>query len=148
MRAVNYTLACRDFVNGINKDRTFALKLLDHKAVVDNLFADVDRRTKGLERNTDNINRAHDAGAESARLQQKQCFRAFRHYCFLYFKYLKNTLFPVPGCKKATEKNRLGQRKCKNCEELAARGEKAGLNGGGLRVGCFFFSFAGCIGTN
>src|SRR6266480_5996784 len=30
---------------------------------------------------------------------------------------------------KTTEKHRMGQRKYKNCWELAARGEKAGVNG-------------------
>src|SRR5207253_66254 len=38
--------------------------------------------------------------------------------------------FPLNGiCKKATGKYLLGQRKPKNCWELAAGGEKAGLNG-------------------
>src|SRR6266705_4078580 len=40
--------------------------------------------------------------------------------------------------RKAIEKNRLGQRKCKKWEELALRGEKAGLNGGGQKVSYLF----------
>src|SRR6266567_6201115 len=42
---------------------------------------------------------------------------------------LKDTLSLLSGCKKATGKYLLGQRKSKNCWELAARGEKAGVNG-------------------
>jgi hypothetical protein len=36
---------------------------------VDDLFADVDGRTEGFERDADNVNSPHYAGAESTRLQ-------------------------------------------------------------------------------
>src|SRR5947209_11147864 len=92
--AINDPLAVWNFVYRVDKDRTFALKFLNHKTVVDNLFADIDWRTKGFERNSDNINRPHNARAESARLQQKQSFLAFRHAFSWSFK---DTLFPVLG---------------------------------------------------
>ena len=46
-------------------------KFFDHKAVVDDLFADVDRRPKGLQGDADNIDRPDHARAEAARLQQQ-----------------------------------------------------------------------------
>jgi hypothetical protein len=67
--AVDDALACGNFVHRVNKNGTFALELLDHKAVVDDLFADVDGRAKGLKRNADNVNRPNHAGAKSAGLE-------------------------------------------------------------------------------
>jgi hypothetical protein len=52
---------------------------------VDDFFTDVDGRTKGLERDADDINGADDAGAETAGLEQKQVFLGlvFRALYFL-----------------------------------------------------------------
>ena len=78
VRAVNDAFAGGNFVHRIDKDGAFALELFDHKAVVNNLFADVNWRTEGLERDADDIDRPDDAGAESAGLKQEQGFLAFR----------------------------------------------------------------------
>src|SRR5215467_3480209 len=64
--AINDSLAFGDLVDGIDKDGALALQLLDHKAVVYDLFADVNGWTKGFERNPDNIDRPHHSGAKSA----------------------------------------------------------------------------------
>src|SRR5262249_10928785 len=74
--AINDTLAFRDFVNRVNEDGALALELFDYKAVVHDLFADVDRRPEGFEGNADDINGADDAGAKASGFQQKQGFLA------------------------------------------------------------------------
>ena len=68
--AVNNTFAVRDFVFAIDEDCALTAEFVDHKTVVNDLFADIDRRTESFERDADDINGADDAGAESARLQQ------------------------------------------------------------------------------
>ncbi len=83
--AVNNALTVGDFVHGIDKNGTLALEFFYHKAVVDDFFTHVDGRTKGLERNADDIDGAHHPGAESSGLQKKQVFLAlvFRALYFL-----------------------------------------------------------------
>src|SRR5438045_1694828 len=65
VRTIYDPLAGRHFVDRINKNSAFALKFFNHKTVVDDFFADVNRRPKGLEGDAHNINGADDAGAEA-----------------------------------------------------------------------------------
>ena len=58
----------------VDKDSTFFRQLVHHKAVMDDLFADVDRGAKGLQRNPDDIDGPHHARAEPAGFQQKYAF--------------------------------------------------------------------------
>ena len=44
---------------------------LDHMAIVDDLVADIDRRAEFLERPLDDVDRPHDAGAETSGLSHK-----------------------------------------------------------------------------
>ena len=74
--AVNYAFTIRNLVNRIDKNGTFALQFLNHKTIVDDLLADIDRRPKGFERDADNIDGTHHSGAEPTRFQQKQTFLA------------------------------------------------------------------------
>ena len=67
--AVNNALAVRHLVLAIDKDRALAAQFLNDKAVVDDLFADINRRPKRLQSNADHINRPHHSGAESPGLE-------------------------------------------------------------------------------
>lgn len=58
-------------MNIVDEDRALLRQLVYHKAVVDDLFANVNRRAKGLKRNTHNVDRPHYARAETAGLEQK-----------------------------------------------------------------------------
>ena len=49
------------------KTAPLALQALDHIAVVDDLVADIDRRADRLQRQLDDLDGAHHAGAEAAR---------------------------------------------------------------------------------
>src|ERR1700689_1651534 len=69
--AVDDALAIWNFIFAVDEDGALAAQFIHDKAVVDNLFADVDRRTKGLERDADYINCPHHPGTEPSRLQQK-----------------------------------------------------------------------------
>jgi hypothetical protein len=71
VRAVDDALALGDLVHRVNENGTLALKFFDHKAVVDDLFADVNWRPEGLKGNPDNVDGSHYARAKAARLQQK-----------------------------------------------------------------------------
>src|SRR5437764_15430576 len=62
-------------------------------------------------------------------LSKSKVFWLSDNGCSFNLDTLKDTLFPQRDCLKATEKCHSRQRKCKNCMELAARGEKEGLNG-------------------
>ena len=68
MRAVDYSLAVRDFLYAVHKNGAFALEFFDDKAIVDNFFAHINRRTEGFKSNSDDINCPHHAGAKAARL--------------------------------------------------------------------------------
>ena len=50
----------------IDEDRPPLFQPLDHIAVVDDLMADIDRRSIARQRLLDDLDRAIDAGAESA----------------------------------------------------------------------------------
>ena len=69
--AVDDALAVGDFVFAIDEDGALAAQFVDHKAVVDDLFADVNRRAEGFEGDADDVDGAHHAGAEAAGLQEK-----------------------------------------------------------------------------
>ena len=71
MGAVNDALTVGHFVLAVDKDRALAAQFLDHKAVMDDLFAHVNRRPKCLQGNADHIDRPHHARAEPARLEQE-----------------------------------------------------------------------------
>ena len=70
MSAINKTLAVWNFIYFVNKDRALGFQFFHHVAVVDDLFAHIDRRPKGVQRNADNINGPHNSGAKTPGLQQ------------------------------------------------------------------------------
>ncbi len=65
----------RDLVELLDEDRAFRLELFDDVAVVDDLVADIDRRTETLERELDDLDRPVDAGAEAPRRAEKDVKR-------------------------------------------------------------------------
>ena len=67
MGTVNDTLAIGNLIHVVDKNGTLLLKFLHHKAVVDNLFTNVNWWPEGFEGNADNINGPHHTGAESPR---------------------------------------------------------------------------------
>jgi len=67
---INKALAIRDFINFIDEDRALGLQFFHHVAVMDDLFAHIDRRPKGVQRNADDINGPHNSGAKTPGLQQ------------------------------------------------------------------------------
>jgi len=69
--AIDYPLAGRDFVHAVHENRAFALKLLNHKAVVDDFLADVNWRSEGFQGDADDVNGPHHSGAESPGFEQK-----------------------------------------------------------------------------
>src|SRR5205807_10462119 len=73
--AVDQALAVRDFIHLINKDRSLGLEFLNHIAVMDDLFADVDGRAKGVQGNADDINGTNHPGTKTTGLKQKQSLR-------------------------------------------------------------------------
>jgi hypothetical protein len=66
MGAVDYALPIRDLIDVVDEDSPLLLKLFDHKAVVDDLFTDIDRRAKSLEGDADDINGPDYTGAEAS----------------------------------------------------------------------------------
>jgi hypothetical protein len=48
VRAINDAFAVGHFVFAIDEDRTLAAQFFDHKAVVDNLLAHIDRWSEGF----------------------------------------------------------------------------------------------------
>ena len=71
VRAVDDALPLRNLTDAINKDGALLLKFFHHEPVVDDLFADINRRPKGFQCNPDNIDGPHHSSAESSRLQQQ-----------------------------------------------------------------------------
>ncbi len=97
MGAVNDALAGRDLVDAIDKNCAFGAQLVHHVAVMDDLLADVNRRPEGLERDADDVDGAHHAGAEATRLQQKHSLGVrltFIHSCVVQYTG-KNPRFPT-----------------------------------------------------
>ena len=60
-------VAIGDFVELVDEDRAFALQIVDHKFVVDDLMAHIDRRAIKRQRPLDNVDGPHHAGAKTAR---------------------------------------------------------------------------------
>jgi hypothetical protein len=67
--AVDDSFAVGNFVFAINENCAFGAQFVHDEAVVDDLLADINRWTEGLEGDADDIDGADYAGAESARLQ-------------------------------------------------------------------------------
>jgi hypothetical protein len=59
--------AVRYIVQLFDKDRSHAAQAVNHKAVVDDLMPDIDRRAVAIERDLDDLDRSIDAGAKAAR---------------------------------------------------------------------------------
>ena len=68
--AENGAPAVGHFGQFFHENRAQLAQLVHHVLVVDDFLADIDRRTIEIQRDLDHIDRAHDAGAESARLEQ------------------------------------------------------------------------------
>lgn len=74
MRTINDALALGNLVNIVDENRAFLRQIIDDTTVMDNFLAHVNRRAKSIQRDADNINRADNARAETARLQQQDAF--------------------------------------------------------------------------
>ena len=68
VRAEDRDAALRDLVDLVDEMRPFGAQPLDDVAVVHDLVADIDRRAIFFERALDDLDRAFDPGAETARL--------------------------------------------------------------------------------
>jgi hypothetical protein len=73
---VDDALAGGDFLDLVDEDRAFFRQLIDHKAVVDDLPANVNGRAKGVEGDLDNVDGANHAGAKAAGFEQKDALLA------------------------------------------------------------------------
>ena len=85
VRAENHRRVVRHFVQLFDEHRAEAAQPLDDVAVVHDLVTHVDRRAEQLERALDDVDRAIDAGAETARIGEQDlhvdllaCLRAAR----------------------------------------------------------------------
>ena len=76
VRGVNHALSVGHIVDLMNEDRAFFRQLIHDIAVMHNLAAHVNRRAKGLQSDFHDVDRAHHARAEAARLQQQHALRA------------------------------------------------------------------------
>ena len=63
----------------IDEQGALGLELFDHEAIMDDLVADIDRRTRNLERPLDNLDSAIDPGAKAARPGEDDGERWQRH---------------------------------------------------------------------
>ncbi len=63
--------AVGNLIQLLDKDRAHALELLDHMAIVHDFVADIDRGAEFLESPLDDLDRPHDAGAETSGLSHK-----------------------------------------------------------------------------
>ena len=70
MGAEDGDAAGRDLGQIVDETRALGAQPLDHVAVVDDLVADIDRRSVFLDRALDDLDRALDSGAKSPRLSQ------------------------------------------------------------------------------
>ena len=77
--------AVRHLVELVDEHRALRAQLVDDEAVVHDFVAHVDRRAERLERALDDLDRAVDAGAETARIGQQHVHdRIIRHRPPLY----------------------------------------------------------------
>ena len=65
----------RDFGEVLDEARALGFQALDHMLVVHDLVAHIDRRAEFLQRPLDDLDGAHDAGAEAARLGEDHFHR-------------------------------------------------------------------------
>jgi hypothetical protein len=56
----------------VDEDRALVSQLRNDVAVVNNFLPNVNRRAKGLQRNSDHVNRADNAGTEAPRLRHEE----------------------------------------------------------------------------
>src|SRR5207237_7399563 len=75
--AVDNPRSLRHVLDAVDKNCTLSRQIVDHIAVVNDLLADITRGTEGLERDANDIDRPHYAGAKSSRLQQEDCLLRF-----------------------------------------------------------------------
>ena len=71
VRTEDHGIAGRHFLEFLDEDRALLLQILDHVLVVDDLVTNVDRRTVHRDCALDDLDRAIDARAETARLGQQ-----------------------------------------------------------------------------
>ena len=85
MRAEDGDRAVRHFAELLDEARALGDQALDDMAVVHDLVAHIDRRAVFLQRQLDDVDRAHDARTESARLGQNDLqavlHRVLQHSC-------------------------------------------------------------------
>ena len=74
MRTENDPLTVGNVVQAFDENRALGFERLEHEAVVDDLMADVKRRTISLQRVAHRFHRPFNAGAETARLRQHYPF--------------------------------------------------------------------------
>ena len=67
------------FIQLFDKDRTFVTQIVDHKFVVNDLVAHIDRRPPFAQRHLDDLDRAIDTGAKSTRRSKVQGQSGFGH---------------------------------------------------------------------
>ncbi len=71
MRGINDASAFGNLIQFVDEDRALFGQVGYDIAVVHNLFADIDRRAKGLQRNPNDVDRTHDPSAEAAGLEKE-----------------------------------------------------------------------------
>ena len=75
MRAEDGDGAFGDLIDLLDENSAFALQVFDHVAVVDDLVADINRRSVDLQRPLDNIDRALDTSTKPPRLSKNNLHR-------------------------------------------------------------------------
>ena len=65
MGAVDDPLAGRDLLDAVHENGALGAQLVHHITVMDDLFAHVNGRSEGLQRNANDVNGAHHTGAEA-----------------------------------------------------------------------------------
>ena len=76
MRRINHSLTGRYFFNLVDKVCALFRKLVDNEAVVHNLPANIDWRSKCFQRNLYDVDGAHHSCAKSARFQKQHTLLA------------------------------------------------------------------------
>src|SRR5690242_4514877 len=78
--AVDDAFAVWNFFHAVHKNGAFFLQFLDNKAVVDDFLANINRRPEGFERDSYDVDGAHDSSTKAPRLQkQKLLVLTLRH---------------------------------------------------------------------
>ncbi len=71
MGRVDNSCAFWNFVQFVNEDRALLGQVGYDVAVMHNLFANIDRRAEGIQRDLNDVDGSHNAGAEAARLEKE-----------------------------------------------------------------------------